>query len=230
MKINRPDNLPPYASLCLQTLADNNLGHTLSLGGAFGLMHYFEYRSTYDVDAWWQTEATSAEQQQVVSVLETALEPFGAVRTRVWGDVVSVELKTDAKKAFSFQIAHRSSQLEPSIKSPWQGILLDSFNDLIASKTTALVERGAPRDFLDIYTLCQEGLVTSSLCWVLWRQRQLLAGSDAQSTRARLAIQTHLARIEQHRPLKTISDEATRTSAEKVRAWYKTEFIDALDD
>ena len=230
MKINRPDNLPPYADLCLQALADNDLGHTFSLGGAFGLMHYFEYRSTYDVDAWWQPETTSAEQQQVISVLEAALNPFGSIRTRAWGDVVSIELKTDAKKVFSFQIAHRSTQLEPSTASPWQGILLDSFNDLVASKVTALVERGAPRDFLDIYTLCQENLVTPSRCWLLWRQRQTLAGSDTQSTRARLAVQTHLARIEQHRPLNEISDVSTRTSAENVRKWYKTEFIDAIDN
>ncbi|MCP4360979.1 MAG: hypothetical protein GY796_23475 [Chloroflexi bacterium] len=57
MNIQRPENLPPYANLCLQALADSGLGHTISLGGAFGLMHYFEYRATYDVDAWWQTAA-----------------------------------------------------------------------------------------------------------------------------------------------------------------------------
>jgi len=33
----------------------------------------------------------------------------------------------------------------------------------------ALVERGAPRDFLDIYTVCQAGLVTLEECWELWR-------------------------------------------------------------
>ena len=35
----------------------------------------------------------------------------------------------------------------------------------------ALVERGARRDLLDIYTLCDEGLVTPSECWQLWRRR-----------------------------------------------------------
>jgi predicted nucleotidyltransferase component of viral defense system len=30
---------------------------------------------------------------------------------------------------------------------------IDSFGDLVASKMVALVERGAPRDFFDIFTL-----------------------------------------------------------------------------
>ena len=159
MKPRRPEHPPEYAQVCLQALTDHSLGSRISLGGAFGLMHYFEYRSTHDVDARWAPDSTSAEQREVVAVLEDALEAFGPVRTRSWGDVVSIELQPSGKQVFSFQVARRSAQLEPSTPSPWEGILLDSFDDLVASKMLALVERGAPRDFLDIYNLCDERLV-----------------------------------------------------------------------
>jgi hypothetical protein len=70
----------------------------------------------------------------------------------------------------------------------------------------ALVERGAPRDFLDIYTLCQAEVLSIGECWALWQRRQSLAGSDIKASRARLAIETHLERIALHRPLEQIID------------------------
>jgi hypothetical protein len=103
-------------------------------------------------------------------------------------------------------IARRSAQLAPARSILWTGVLLDSFADLVASKMVALVERGAPRDFRDIYAICQAHLATPEECWALWRERQHLAGSDTDMGRASLAIQTHLARIERHRPLAQIKD------------------------
>ena len=49
----RPKHIPEYAEACLQALAAGNLGEKISLGGAFGLLHYLDYRSTHDVDARW---------------------------------------------------------------------------------------------------------------------------------------------------------------------------------
>jgi hypothetical protein len=182
MEPKRPRNVPAYSDICLRALHEHNLGGKISLGGAFGLMHYFEYRSTYDIDAWWSPSATGEDQRRVISLLENTLRSYGEVHTRSWGDVVSV----------------------------------------------ALVERGAPRDFLDIYHLCREGLYTPEQCWRLWQHRQQLAESDTSTTRADMALQTHLARIEQHRPLLQISDTAARESAQRLRAWFKKEFSDAL--
>ena len=108
--------------------------------------------------------------------------------------------------------------------------MLDSFPDLLASKMVALVERGAPRDFRDVYALCQAGLTTPQECWELWRRRQQLANSDTDSARARLAVETHLARIAQHRPLREITDPTQRAQAEQVRRWFAQEFLDALTE
>lgn len=55
---SRPTHIPVYADVCLQALAEYNLGAKISLGGAFALLHYLDYRSTLDVDAWWTENAS----------------------------------------------------------------------------------------------------------------------------------------------------------------------------
>lgn len=228
MSLQRPSNVPEYAEHCLHALSEAGLSHLISLGGAFGLLHYLDYRSTNDVDAWWCSVAAGDQRRQVIDVLVTTLGRFGDVRIRTWGDVSSVELYADQGRVFSFQIASRSVQLEPSVPLPWIDALLDSLEDLVASKMVALIERGAPRDFRDIYAVCTQGLVTPQECWALWRQRQ--GEADASPDRARLALQIHLERIRLHRPLETISDLIDRGQAQAVRDWYAEEFLDALVD
>jgi hypothetical protein len=170
----RPTHLSPYADACLHALVEANLGDRISLGGALGLFHYFDYRPTHDVDAWWSQPLTEGQKREVTQI--------------------------------------------------------DSLSDLVASKMVALVERGAPRDFLDIYTLCQSGVVKVSDCWELWSRRQRLAGSDADLSRARLAIETHLERIALHRPLEKIMDPEQREQARRLRDWYQAPFLEGKNE
>ena len=224
-KPTRPTHIPAYADVCLQALVGRNLGDKISLGGAFGLLHYLDYRPTFDVDAWWTENASTKDREQVVAAIVAALSVYGQVRRRAFGDVTSIELDTvDKKKTFSFQIAERSAQLLPSIPAPWTAILLDSVSDLIASKMNALIQRGAPRDFRDIYATCQSQLATPRQCWQLWRQRQQLTGDDADLEQARVAIYGHLERIELYRPLAQISDAEQQQQAVQVRQWYREVF------
>jgi hypothetical protein len=230
MQPARPTHLSEHAERTLQALAAVGLGHAISVGGALGLLHYLDYRSTHDVDAWWVPETSTQERERVLQVIRDALQPSGDIRTRKWGEVVSIELVVGGKTVFSFQIADRSAQLEPSSTLSWADVSIDSLNDLVASKMVALVERGAPRDFRDIHTLCRSGLKTAEDCWSLWRLRQQRAGSDTDAHRARLALATHLSRIAQHRPLGGISDPDERAEAEALRTWFSKEFPDALLD
>jgi hypothetical protein len=227
---HQPSHLSPYARACLDALVEANLAERISLGGALGLFHYLDYRPTHDVDAWWSEPLTEGQKQEVTQTLETTLAAFGSVNTRSWGDVVSVELSQGGKKVFSFQIAARSTRLEQPISAGWIEVPLDSLSDLVASKMVALVERGAPRDFLDIFSLCQTGMLTIDECWLLWRRRQTQAGSDVDLGRARLAIETHLERITLHRPLEQIADLGQRQQASQLRNWYLNDFLQVKKD
>lgn len=224
----RPTHMPEFAEECLQALAAHGLGDRISIGGALGLLHYLDYRSTHDVDAWWQASSNADDQRRIIQVLETTLQRLSDVKTRTWGETISVELRRQGRVIFSFQVARRSAQLLPPTTAPWGAVLLDSFADLVASKMVALVERGAPRDFRDIHALCQAGMTSPSECCDLWRRRQELAGSDTDPSRARLAVETHLQRLALHRPLTQIADPQQRVQAAALRRWYDEEFLDAL--
>jgi hypothetical protein len=226
----QPSHLSPYARACLDALVKASLADRISLGGALGLFHYLDYRPTHDVDAWWSESVTQEQKQAVLRLLEATLSAFGNVRVRSWGDVDSMELSQEGKTVFSFQIARRSARLEESVSAGWIDVPLDSLVDLAASKMVALVERGAPRDFLDIFNVCQAGLFSIADCWALWRRRQMLAGSDVEASRARLAIETHLERIALHRPLEQITDLAQRNQARQLRDWFLNEFLQVKDE
>ena len=103
-----------------------------------------------------------------------------------------------------------------------------AFDDLVASKMTALVERGAPRDFRDIHALCLAGYYTIARCWELWQQRQQAADADTDLRRAQVAVRTHLSRVVQARPLSQIADAPERTDAERTRQWFTQEFLHGL--
>ncbi len=227
---HQPSQVSPYARACLDALLEADLAKRISIGGALGLFHYIDYRSTHDVDAWWVGSLTEKQKQEVAKVLESTLSAFGSVNIRIWGDVISIELSQDGKTVFSFQIAARTARLEQPISAGWIDVPLDSLSDLAASKMVALIERGAPRDFLDIYTLCQADLLNISECWLLWRRRQILAGSDVNLARARLAIETHLERISLHRPLEEIADLGQRQHASQLREWFLSDFLKVNDD
>jgi predicted nucleotidyltransferase component of viral defense system len=221
----QPSQLSLHAQACLNALVYAKLAEHISLGGALGLFHYLDYRSTHDVDAWWSVSTTESQKREVTSMLQKTLSEYGETRIRAWGDVVSVELLHEGKVTFSFQIAGRSILLEKPASAGWIDIPLDSLADLVASKMIALIERGAPRDFLDIYTLCHAEVVSIDECWSLWKKRQSLAGSETDTARAHLAIETHLERIALHRPIEQITDPSQREQAQQVRKWYSDLFL-----
>ncbi len=225
-----PQHISPIAQACLNAIAQEGLGKYMSLRGAFGLTHYYEYRTTHDVDAWWTSDATREARGLVIANIETTLAQFGQTRTRTWGDVVSIELRQDKRTIFSFQIATRSALLHDEVTGVWPGdIRVDSFEDLLASKMTALVNRGAPRDLLDIYTLCNAGQTDIAACWHLWQARQQISDEDDSLKRARLAVRANLARIEAVRPLGEQPDSTTADRGAVLRVWFEKEFLDGMD-
>ena len=97
MSPRKPAIVSAYADACLQAISAAGLAGNLSLGGAFALAFYFEYRETHDIEAWWVPAAGAEERRRVVSCVESALQQFGEVSRRAWGDVVSVDLRREGK-------------------------------------------------------------------------------------------------------------------------------------
>ncbi|MGH9632321.1 MAG: hypothetical protein ACRD7E_28790, partial [Bryobacteraceae bacterium] len=124
-------------------------------------------------------------------------------------------------KTFSFQIAVRSVALEEPVPSAWPPILIETLHDNAGSKMNALVNRGAPRDFLDIKHLVDEGLLPVVACWELWAKKN--EGQTIAS--AKQKVLHHLLSLESRRPLESIEDSLERRQAEATREWFRHEFL-----
>ena len=84
----------------------------------------------------------------------------------------------------------------------------------------ALVNRGAPRDFIDIFNLCHRGGLTADDCWKVWQAKN--PGRPLEQGVA--AARTRLQEIESRRPLESIGDDAQRTASRELREWVAVSF------
>jgi len=212
-----PGNLHPLSRELLQSLAGHAEAAEIVLGGGVALSHYLEYRDTVDLDAWWRSEP----RPDVVAFVEAAMKALAArhglaYRRRSWGETESLELLRDGLKQYSFQISRRTLFLDDVLPSPWQPVSIETLRDNVASKMTALVQRGAPRDFLDVYQLCARGMMSVATCWQAFADRN----PEVALEEAKRKILARLAMIETVRPLETIQSTEDREQAARVRDWY----------
>jgi hypothetical protein len=121
---------------------------------------------------------------------------------------------------FSFQISKRTLYLDSVIPAQWRPLWIETLRDNIASKMTALVRRGAPRDFSDIYELVNAGVCRSDECWHL----HTLKNPDVTVDEAKRKVLARLEMIAVARPLETIQPTAARGRATLVRDWYRVHF------
>ncbi len=216
-----PKNLNPLARELLESLAGHAEAAEIVLGGGVALSHYLEYRDTVDLDAWWRTEPSDAACALVQQcMMELATKHGFTYRRRTWGETESLELLRGSQKAFSFQISKRTLYLNEAISAEWQPLWIETLQDNVGSKMTALVLRGAPRDFLDIYELVHRSIISIADCWRLWG----LKNPGVSEDEARRKICARIEMIEAARPLAAIQPAAAREKAALVRAWYRTTF------
>lgn len=145
------------------------------------------------------------------------------LRERSFGDTMSFELYRENVKEFSFQIAVRSITLEEPIASAWPPILIETFHDNIASKMNALVNRGAPRDLLDIKHVIDEGRLSPQDAWMLWANKN--PGQPVESAKQKVLLSLEV--LEARRPLRGIEDFGERGRAKELREWYRLRFLES---
>ncbi|GAC1450350.1 MAG: hypothetical protein NVSMB9_34730 [Isosphaeraceae bacterium] len=220
--MDKPHRIDPRADKVLELLAGESAASEIVLGGYFALRHYIDYRQTHDIDAWWKTRVTPGTEELIRLAMRRVSQDEGCeVRERRFGETTSFELVHEGKRQFSFQIAVRSVGLQEPVLSPWPPILIETLADNLASKMNALVDRGAPRDFLDIKHVIDAGLVTVEGVWELWRKKNL--GQAAFPARQKVLV--HLASLEMRRPLDSIEDPGERERARLLREWFQQEFL-----
>ena len=217
MQPTTPKNLNPLARELLEMLAGHPEAAEIVLGGGVALSHYLEYRDTVDVDAWWKT----APRSEVMNFIEGCMQSLAAAhaldyRLRTWGETASLELLRGSQKQFSFQISKRTLFLDDAIPAKWQPLWIETLRDNVGSKMTALVQRGAPRDFMDIYELVNRSIITITDCWELWTLKNPGVAVDE----AKRKILARMKSIALARPLESIGPQAARESTALVRSWY----------
>ncbi len=219
---NKPRIVDPIAEEVLDRLAGRCEAAEIVLGGYFALQHYADYRATHDIDAWWRTKSSPAAEAVIRAVMqEMAGKHKGELSERRFGETVSFELRERGRKRFSFQIAVRSVELEPPVPSAWPPIMLETLKDNVGAKMNALVERGAPRDFVDLRHVVTLGLSTPKECWTLWQRKN--PGASVDSARSKVTF--HLGALELRRPLAAIDDRQERAKAQETREWFRREFL-----
>ena len=222
----KPVLLDSLAAELLDQLAHQPAARCIVLGGYFALKHYHDYRVSHDIDAWWDEAAGESERAQMRRILTQVLSWIAQsrsldLRQRKFGDTESWELRQDQRAVFSFQISARTVRLEPYLASPWPPLQIESLADNVGSKMNALVQRGAPRDLLDLKEAVDAGLVSPRDCWLLWEQKN--PGLDPQA--AKLEVTRRLEELALRRPLHLIADTAERERAAAVRCWYRDVFL-----
>jgi hypothetical protein len=224
----RPNSLPEIAERLLTRIAQEPLSSEVVLGGGIALKHYADFRPTQDIDAWWRESRNSDSLDQIVkAVTEVASEQGLDLKQRRFGATDSLDLHVagSAAKVFSFQIAVRDVQLEQPLESAWTPILIETLRENIGSKMNALVNRGAPRDFVDIFEVVQRGLLRVQDCWRLWQAKN----PQADFATAYTNVVASLERIGQKRPIATLPD-SERNAAERLRSWFRTEFDPGVEE
>lgn len=133
-----------------------------------------------------------------------------------------MELLRGSQKQFSFQIRRRGLYLDEPIPAEWQPLWIETLRDNVASKMTALVERGAPRDLRDIHELCHQGLVSIQDCWSLW----LTKNTHREPPEGPEKVIFYIEKLEMMRPVDDMPS-SVRPAAVALRNWYREVFCTA---
>ncbi len=219
----RPPGLDPLVVEILERLRAYPEANDVVLGGHLALKHYLDYRTTHDIDAWWAKESTSDSQRLALDrlrdIVKTVAGEHGYTFTeRTTRSMTSLEMQSEAKTIFSVQIADRDIELATPVAGPWHPVRIESLRDNIASKLTALVNRGAPRDFTDIHAVVAAEIVSIDEAWGIWQERNPRV--DAEQAKAQ--VLKHLESIAARRPLASLAPEQ-RAAVAEARRWVREE-------
>ena len=208
----------PLALEILGRLGQYEAAAHIEIGGGICLWYYAPYRQTNDVDAWWSEPQPESQTAIDLVLQKVAIDHGLELSHREQASYQSWDLKRQRKTVFAFQIARKIRRVEPAVASPWGHLRLESLGENVANKMTALAQRGAPRDMLDIAEVLTRGLLDEQSCWRLWQDKN----PDKSREEARSNILKYLSALEARRPLIQIDDVGARKNAEATRCLIRS--------
>jgi hypothetical protein len=215
-----PPEINALAAEVLERLKGQPGAEHIIIGGGVALQHYCPHRSTVDLDGWWRDRARHETELLLEQVLQSVARQHGwTYRRRAFGDTQSFDLVQEDRKVFTAKITLRSVPLDQPLLSVWAPVWIETFRDNLGAKMNALVGRGAPRDFTDVFEVCHRGLASVSDCWTLWQQKN--PGQDLREAKSRALH--HLEQIAARRPLQGIADAVERDRTSRLRAWVRAD-------
>ena len=149
--------LTPFQKELLKRIGATALADSFFLTGGTGLSaFYLQHRFSEDLDFF------SAEAKAIQTVPPTLIQLASDLNTEVdfprrfntfiecfIGDPTGEQVKLD----FAYDAPFR---LQPTEAHPEYGIAVDNWLDISTNKLSALFDRAEPKDFVDVYFICQE--------------------------------------------------------------------------
>lgn len=132
----------------LRELAKSDLKDILYWTGGTALaFFYLQHRLSYDIDLFSDKPIEHSKLKEFVNTIAKIVDLKKIEEKKIfdrWEFILSNGEETRVDFVF-----YDFKSIKP--KKNWQGLRVDSFEDLIANKTMALIDRNDPKDAIDIY-------------------------------------------------------------------------------
>lgn len=141
-------------------------------GGTALAAFYLHHRYSVDLD-FFTTNPAALSQVPVIMQDISARLNLDITFTRTLGTFLECFVRADNGERVEMDFAQDTPyRLEPVRRHDELGILIDSSTDIACNKLSALFDRAEPKDFVDVYFICQ-GLLPFEQLVILARQKHV---------------------------------------------------------
>lgn len=164
--------LTPLQQTLLKAVGQSALAETFYLTGGTALSaFYLGHRYSEDLDFFTADPRAVNRVAPILQEIATQL-PARITFTRILGSFLECFVD-DARERVKLDFAQDTPyRLQPLWRHDEYQVYLDSLADIAANKLAALFDRAEPKDFVDVYFLCQREFTFSSLL-ALARQKHI---------------------------------------------------------
>jgi hypothetical protein len=149
--------LTPFQKQLLSAIGRSDLAPSFYLTGGTALaVYHLRHRYSEDLDFF--AEAREAMTGVTAIAGEIAQQLDAQIEfTRTFPTFVETFVTNQAGERVKIDFAFDTPfRLQPTITDPAYGIRLDNLTDMASNKLAALFGRSEPKDFVDVYFVCQE--------------------------------------------------------------------------